>query len=104
TFCSNVVRPAVSVEPSEQHQQHPFKDPASKDVNFAQLLLGGSLPASHDASDPDLLQDSPGRHLEPFAFSDGAYDASFNPPLDFSFDDFIHDDSATVAVDGHGAA
>ncbi|KAI7523575.1 hypothetical protein KC343_g21558, partial [Hortaea werneckii] len=100
----NVVRPAVSVEPSEQHQQHPFKDPASKDVNFAQLLLGGSLPASHDASDPDLLQDSPGRHLEPFAFADGAYDASFNPPLDFSFDDFIHDDSATVAVDGHGAA
>merc|ERR1711939_1035476 len=41
---------AVSVEPRE-HQQHPFKDPASKDVNFAQLLLGGSLPASHDASD-----------------------------------------------------
>merc|ERR1712029_767940 len=95
---------AVSVEPSEQHQQHPFKDPASKDVNFAQLLLGGSLPAPHDGSDPDLLQDSPGRHLEPFAFSDGAYDTSFNPPLDFSFDDFIHDDSATVAVDGHGAA
>jgi hypothetical protein len=43
--------------------------------------------------------------MDPFAFADGAYDASFNAPLDFSFDDFIHDPASSVAIDGgFGAA
>lgn len=36
--------------------------------------------------------------MDNFAFADGALDASFSAPLNFSFDDLI-DDSATFAVD-----
>jgi len=79
--------------------------PSFNNVNFGNLLMvGDSPPASHDAPAPDYLQDRSPGSLEPFAFADGALDASFSAPLDFSFDDFIHDDSATVAVDGFGAA
>ena len=103
TFCSNVVRPAVSVEPAAQQQcqaqQQDF------DFNFQQHLVGHPLPLPHDAPAPDFFQSHPHGHLEPFAFTDGAFDASFNAPLDFSFDDLINADPATVAVDpGAGAA
>jgi len=93
----------VSVEQQSPEQQQP-REPSFNDINFAQLLLGSTLPPPPSAPAPDLLQEPFASGMEPFAFSDGAYDASFNAPLDFSFDDFIHDDSATVAVDGHGAA
>lgn len=44
--------------------------------------------------------------MDSFAFASNAFDGSFNAPLDFSFEEFIHDDAAaTVAVDlGLGAA
>ncbi|KAK5135228.1 hypothetical protein LTR08_005478 [Meristemomyces frigidus] len=75
-------------------------------LNFSQFL-GYSMDSDNSPSPqpptPDLLQDPFDSALEPLAFANGAYDASFNPPLDFSFDDFIHD-AATVAVDGLGAA
>ena len=48
-----------------------------------------------------MLQDPFDSNLEPLAFTDGAYDASLNPPLDFSFDDFLYDPGT---VDGLGAA
>ncbi|TKA63929.1 hypothetical protein B0A55_10305 [Friedmanniomyces simplex] len=64
------------------------------------------LDPMHPAAMPDLqyyIQDAAFGHLDPFAFADGAFDACFNAPLDFSFDDLI-DGTATVAVDGYGAA
>jgi len=87
---------AVSVEPERS-------EPSFNNIDFSQLL-GGTLPASHDASATDLLQDYSCGNLDTFAFADDALDASFNAPLDFSFDDFIHDSAASaIAVDGHGA-
>ncbi|KAK5128328.1 hypothetical protein LTR85_002995 [Meristemomyces frigidus] len=83
-----------------------YDEPSFNGIDFNHLLaisMGDSYPPPHDAPAPDLLQDPFASDLEPLAFANGAYDASFNPPLDFSFDDFIHD-AATVAVDGPGAA
>ena len=89
TFCRNVVRPAVSVE----EQQPSFNS-----------LVGGFLPLPDDPPAPNYLEDASAHHLDAFAFSHGAFDPSFNGPLDFSFDDFIND-PATVAIDsGAGAA
>jgi hypothetical protein len=89
----------VSIEGgSDQHE------PSFNNIDFSTLTMGNSLLLPHDTSASDLLQGYPSGSLEPFAFADGALDASFGPSLDFSFDDFIHHDgSATVAVDGHGA-
>jgi hypothetical protein len=88
----------VSVEPAHEQQQH--SDPT---FNF---MVDSSVPTNHEHDLANYLQDFSYGDLGTVAFSDGAYDASFNPPLDFSFDDFIHDDTAsTVPVDsGVGAA
>ncbi|KAK3710850.1 transcription factor that binds to CRE motif [Vermiconidia calcicola] len=80
---------------SKQHQ--PF--------DFSNYLVDNSLPLSYEPPAPDLLQDDPSGHMEPFAFTNGAFDASFNAPLDFSFEEFIDDSATSVAVDhGFGAA
>lgn len=84
------MRPAVSVD-----QQGGY--------NF-DFLVDKPLPVPHEPPAPDFLQDYASGAMDGFAFSNGAFDPSFNAPLDFSFDDFI-DDSAIVAVDyGAGAA
>ncbi|KAK3073612.1 transcription factor that binds to CRE motif [Teratosphaeriaceae sp. CCFEE 6253] len=57
---------------------------------------------SYDAAAADYLQDPAPGTLGPFALENGGFDACFNAPLDFSFDDLIND-TATVAVGGHGA-
>ncbi|KAK6395664.1 hypothetical protein LTR65_010683 [Meristemomyces frigidus] len=97
-----------------QHQpQHHLHQPPQQDddepsfnaINFSQLLglgMGDSFSAPHDVAAPEQLQDPFAGDLEPLAFANGAYDASFSPSLNFTFDDFIHD--PTVAVDGFGAA
>ena len=84
------MRPAVSVE---EQQRASFNS-----------LVGGFLRLPDDPAVPDDLQDTCPHDLDTFAFTDGAFDTSFNGPLDFSFDDFIND-PATVAIDsGAGAA
>jgi len=91
----------VSVEQQqEQEQQNIGFDDYIHNLN---LLVDESLPLPHDPAAPDFLQDPPPGPLDAFAFADGAFDASFNAPLDFSFDDLIND-SATVAVDGGAGA
>ncbi|KAK4547667.1 hypothetical protein LTR36_000624 [Oleoguttula mirabilis] len=80
-------------------------EPSFNAINFSQLLglgMGDSFSAPHDVAAPEQLQDPFAGDLEPLAFANGAYDASFSPSLNFTFDDFIHD--PTVAVDGFGAA
>ncbi|WPG98822.1 Hypothetical protein R9X50_00162000 [Acrodontium crateriforme] len=81
---------------STQHSAAMFFQP----VNY---LVEPSLSLSPEPPAPDMLQDNVHGSLDGFAFTDGAYDASFNSALDFSFDDFIHD-SAPVTADGIGAA
>lgn len=83
------MRPAVSVQQPEQ--QH----------DFANLLVGDSLPLSDEYEPSDLLPHSSGGDLDAFAFANGAFDASFGTSL-FSFDDLI-DDSATSAVDARAS-
>lgn len=96
------MRPAVSVDCTEQQQQQQSLG-AFQSFNF---LVDQSLPLSHDLATSDYLQDPPLGPMDPFAFASNAFDGSFNAPLDFSFEEFIHDDAAaTVAVDlGLGAA
>ena len=84
------MRPAVSVQQPEQ--QH----------DFANLLVDDSLPLSHEYQPSDMLPDPSGGALDSFAFANGAFDASFGPSLNFSFDDLI-DDSATFAVDARAS-
>ncbi|KAK5169434.1 transcription factor that binds to CRE motif [Saxophila tyrrhenica] len=88
TFCRNVVRPAVSVEEAQQ-------------PNF-DFLVGESLPPYDGVPAPDDMQGYPSGMLESFPFTNGAFDSSFNAPLDFSFEDFLHQDdlSASVPADG----
>lgn len=64
-------------------------------------MVDESLPFSDDYADSDMLPNHPGGHLDTFAFTDGAYDASLNSSL-FSFDQLI-DDSATFAVDAQAS-
>ncbi|KAK4493953.1 hypothetical protein PRZ48_015139 [Zasmidium cellare] len=85
----NVVRPAVSVQQPEQ--QHDFS-----------FMVDESLPFSDDYPATDMLQDSPDGNLDAFAFTDGAYDASFNGSL-FSFDQLIDDSATTFAVDAQAS-
>ncbi|TKA49563.1 hypothetical protein B0A54_00230 [Friedmanniomyces endolithicus] len=80
----------------------PYLPPAIE--NLDSKLLDPMHPAvMPDLQSPDYLQDAPFGGMDPLAFADGAFDASFSAPLDFSFDDLI-DGTATVAVDGFGAA
>ena len=88
----------MSIEASEQQpQSHDHYD-----ATFLTDLLGPPLPVPRESQPPDMLQSYTSGALEPLPFAHGAFDPSFNPPLDFSFEDLI-DNSATVAVDGHGA-
>jgi len=91
--------------PTTNPLQHvPINDPTqSLDFTFA-YLVDHTLPPPPNPPPNPWLQNPPPGPLDPFAFADGAFDASFNAPLDFSFEDFIHD-PATVAIDsGFGAA
>lgn len=61
-------------------------------------MVGHSLQLSGAHSVADLLPGDHAGHVDPFAFTDGAHDTSLNPPLDFSFDDFLND-PASLQVD-----
>ena len=89
TFCSNVVRPAVSVQ-----EQQPGLN----------AMVGGFLPLPHDPPAPNYLPDAGPGDLDAFSFTNGSFDPSFNEPLDFSFDDYIKDPSSVAAEFGTGAA
>jgi len=62
------------------------------------FLVGSAYPLSPQLSDAGMLQDDSFGSLDDYAFADGASDESFNPPLNFTFDDFINE-TATSAVD-----
>jgi hypothetical protein len=83
----------VSVQPQEQQHDLSLDAPS---------LVGSTLSSPDDWSNDDLLPNNYGGSLDNFAFTDGALDASFNAPLNFSFDDLI-DDAASFAVDAQAS-
>lgn len=93
----------MSVEPAQEpdvksldHLQQPFFDMSSQFMVDKPLHDSSCVPAT------DLLPADPASHLDSFSFENGAYDSGFDDSLGsnpFSFDDFVHDDAVTFAVD-----
>jgi len=93
----------VSVEPAQEpdvkshdHLQQPFFDMSSQFMVDKHLHDPSSVPAT------DVLPADPSGNLDSFSFENGAYDSGFDDPLGsnpFSFDDFVHEDAVSFAVD-----
>lgn len=67
-------------------------------------LVGQLDPLHVDGQHANMLQDHTYGNLDDISFTHGTFDSSFDESLDFSFDDFINDNPASLAVDGLGAA